>query len=112
MSTDDAQLRWYFASMEDGNLYAFHNAVERDYWVEVSRLQPLTNHQVRYRYREGQIEDAKKGWPNRKNDYTHMKSHYRNILRDSTEQRDKAQKKIKKVRNVLTRIYYEKISSD
>ena len=46
MTTETFELRWYFACMEDGHLYAFSNAVERDYWVDVSKLQPLTNHQT------------------------------------------------------------------
>ena len=107
MTTETFELRWYFACMEDGHLYAFSNAVERDYWVDVSKLQPLTNHQTRYRYREGQLIDAKEAWPNRKDDFFIMKKHYRNILSDSTEQRDKHLKKIKKVKNVLTRVYHD-----
>ena len=107
MTTEIPGLRWYFACMEDGHLYAFSNAVERDYWVDVSKLQPLTNHQTRYRYREGQLVDAKKSWPNRDNDFFVMQKHYRNILNDSTEQRDTHVKKIKKVKNVLTRVYRE-----
>ena len=104
--------RWYFASMESGNLYAFSNAVERDYWVVASRLQPLSNHQVRYRYREGQIEDAKNIWPNRAGDDDHMKKHYKNILDDCLEQRNKAQIKIKKIRNIMTRVYDEHVGND
>jgi len=67
--------RWYYL-IKGGNIYAFRQARERDYWVLKSGGTVMTNHAVMARHPKSERERIHESWPNRDHDSDVLLDYY------------------------------------